>query len=95
MFVVNRGSGNGAPGPSIVTFDLSANNLGSFPVTDPSSVYGTIDVDLTKPLPPDQLKEVAEAFLKWKVIFFRGQHLDHAQRIDAHRREVVVHVSGE
>ena len=36
-------------------------------------------VDLTKPLPPEQLKEVREAFLKWKVIFFRGQHLDHAQ----------------
>ena len=24
-------------------------------------------VDLTKPLPPDQLKEVRAAFLKWKV----------------------------
>ena len=36
---------------------------------------------LTEPLPPDQLNEVREAFLKWKVIFFRGQHLDHAQHV--------------
>lgn len=38
-------------------------------------------VDLRKPLPPDQLKEVRDAFLKWKVVFFRGQHLDHAQHV--------------
>jgi Taurine catabolism dioxygenase TauD, TfdA family len=38
-------------------------------------------VDLTKPLPPDQLEEVRNAFLKWKVVFFRGQHLDHAQHV--------------
>ncbi len=38
-------------------------------------------VDLTKPLPPEQLKEVRDAFLKWKVVFFRGQHLDHAQHV--------------
>src|SRR5258705_1575264 len=36
-------------------------------------------VDLSKPLPPQQFKEVRDAFLKWKVVFFRGQHLDHAQ----------------
>jgi taurine dioxygenase len=38
-------------------------------------------VDLAKPLPPQQLREVREAFLKWKVVFFRGQHLDHAQHV--------------
>ena len=38
-------------------------------------------VDLSKPLPPQQLKEVRDAFLKWKVVFFRGQHLDHAQHV--------------
>src|SRR5882724_5011782 len=38
-------------------------------------------VDLSKPLPPEQLKEVREAFLRWKVVFFRGQHLDHAQHV--------------
>lgn len=39
------------------------------------------DVDLRKPLPADQLKEVREAFLKWKVVFFRGQHLNHEQHV--------------
>jgi taurine dioxygenase len=38
-------------------------------------------VDLTKPLPPQQLREVRDAFLKWKVVFFRNQHLDHAQHV--------------
>src|SRR5215471_5660162 len=38
-------------------------------------------VDLTKPLPPRQVKEVRDAFLKWKVVFFRNQHLDHAQHV--------------
>src|SRR6516162_10628971 len=31
-------------------------------------------VDLSKPLPPEQVKEVRDAFLKWKVVFFRGQN---------------------
>jgi hypothetical protein len=38
-------------------------------------------VDLSKPLTPEQLKEVRDAFLKWKVVFFRGQNLDHAQHV--------------
>jgi taurine dioxygenase len=38
-------------------------------------------VDLKKPLPPEQLHEVRQAFLKWKVVFFRDQHLDHAQHV--------------
>src|SRR5947209_16999797 len=38
-------------------------------------------VDLSKPLPPEQLKQVRDAFLKWKVVFFRGQNLDHAQHV--------------
>src|SRR6476646_6931420 len=38
-------------------------------------------VDLTKPLPLEHLKEVRDAFLKWKVVFFRGQSLDHAQHV--------------
>ena len=29
-------------------------------------------VDFAKPLPAQQLEEVREAFLKWRVIFFRG-----------------------
>ena len=38
-------------------------------------------VDMTKALPPLQVKEVRGAFLKWKVVFFRNQHLDHAQHV--------------
>src|SRR3954454_9646642 len=38
-------------------------------------------VDLSKPLPPEQVKEVRDAFLKCKVVFFRGQNLDRAQHV--------------
>lgn len=38
-------------------------------------------VDLSKPLPPEQLTAVRQAFLKWKVVFFRDQRLDHAQHV--------------
>ena len=38
-------------------------------------------VDLKQPLTPQQVNEVRDAFLKWKVIFFRDQHLDHAQHV--------------
>ena len=38
-------------------------------------------IDLTRPLPEAQLQAVRDAFLKWKVVFFRGQHLDHAQQV--------------
>jgi len=38
-------------------------------------------VDFKRPLSPEQAKEVRNAFLKWKVVFFRGQHLDHAEHV--------------
>lgn len=38
-------------------------------------------IDLKQPLPPATLKEVRDAFVTWKVVFFRGQHLDHAQHV--------------
>jgi alpha-ketoglutarate-dependent taurine dioxygenase len=38
-------------------------------------------VDLSRALSPEQVKEVRDAFVKWKVIFFRGQNLDHAQHV--------------
>src|ERR1051325_4604812 len=38
-------------------------------------------VVLTRPLPPEQLKAARDAFLKWKVVFFRDQHLDHTQHV--------------
>ena len=30
-------------------------------------------VDITRPLPPEQVRDIRAALLKWKVIFFRGQ----------------------
>src|ERR1700739_1392556 len=46
----------------------------------------TRGVGLPKPLPPQQVKEVRDAFLKWKVVFFRNQHLDHAQHVAVARQ---------
>src|SRR5271168_5590599 len=43
-------------------------------------------VDLSRPLPSEQLKEVRDAFLKWKVVFFRDQSLDHAQHVGMARQ---------
>jgi len=37
--------------------------------------------DLRRPLPAPQLAAIRAAFLKWKVVFFRDQHLDHAQHV--------------
>ena len=38
-------------------------------------------VDLTRPLPDGIVWEIRDALLRWKVIFFREQHLDHRQHI--------------
>ena len=38
-------------------------------------------VDLSQTLHDDAVKEIREALLKWKVIFFRGQNIDHAAQI--------------
>lgn len=38
-------------------------------------------VDLSRPLSPRQLQDVRAAFLKWKVVFFRDQNLDHTQHV--------------
>lgn len=43
-------------------------------------------VDLTRPLSQRTVDEIRAAFLKWKVVFFRGQHLDHAQHVAFARR---------
>lgn len=42
-------------------------------------------VDLSRPLPPAHVKAVRDALLKWKVVFFRDQKLDHASHIAAAR----------
>lgn len=38
-------------------------------------------VDLTRPLASDTVAEIRAALLEWKVVFFHGQSLDHAQHI--------------
>jgi len=38
-------------------------------------------VDLSRPLSVEQTRAVRDAFLKWKVVFFRGQNLDHSQHV--------------
>ncbi len=37
--------------------------------------------DLARPLPSQTVAEIRAALLEWKVVFFRGQSLDHAQHI--------------
>jgi taurine dioxygenase len=38
-------------------------------------------VDLTQTLALQTVKEIWAALLKWKVVFFRAQHIDHAQHV--------------
>jgi taurine dioxygenase len=42
-------------------------------------------VDLSRPLPPAHVQAVRAALLRWKVVFFRDQNLDHAKHIAAAR----------
>jgi taurine dioxygenase len=43
-------------------------------------------VDLSRPLPPEQVRDIRAAWLKWKVVFFRGQPMTHRQQIDFSRQ---------
>ncbi|MDH3738297.1 MAG: TauD/TfdA family dioxygenase [Alphaproteobacteria bacterium] len=43
-------------------------------------------VDLTRPLPPEQVRDIRAAWLKWKVVFFRDQPMTHRQHIDFSRQ---------
>jgi len=38
-------------------------------------------VDLTQPLPDEQVRDIRGALLKWRVVFFRDQTMTHAQHI--------------
>ena len=42
-------------------------------------------VDLSRPLPPEHVSAVRNALLRWKVVFFRDQSLDHQGHIAAAR----------
>src|ERR1700728_5461195 len=39
------------------------------------------DIDISRPLAPEQVAAIRDALHRYKVIFFRGQHLDHASQI--------------
>jgi len=43
-------------------------------------------VDLSRPLSPAEVEQIWEALLKWKVVFFRDQILDHDRHIAMARR---------
>jgi taurine dioxygenase len=43
-------------------------------------------VDLTRPLPPEQIRDIRATWLKWKVVFFRDQLMTHRQHIDFSRQ---------
>ncbi|MDQ8034629.1 taurine dioxygenase [Bordetella genomosp. 1] len=38
-------------------------------------------VDLRQPLAPHQVAAIRQALARWKVVFFRDQHIDHAQHL--------------
>lgn len=40
-----------------------------------------VGADLGRPLSPFEVESVRSALLRWKVVFFRDQHLDHAGQI--------------
>src|SRR4051794_36059365 len=42
-------------------------------------------VDLSRPLPPEHVSAIRSALLRWKVVFFRDQPMDHRQHIAAAR----------
>lgn len=43
-------------------------------------------VDLSRPLGEPSIRRIRDALLQWKVVFFRDQHLDHAQHVSFARQ---------
>ena len=43
-------------------------------------------VDLRRPLPPEQVRDIRAALLKWKVVFFRDQPMNHRQHVEFSRQ---------
>ncbi len=66
-----------------VTLATSQNAPESISITPLAMTIGAEigGVDLTKPLPEQQVKDIWATLLRWKVVFFRDQHLDHAQHV--------------
>ncbi len=42
--------------------------------------------DLTRPLPPAQVRDIRATLLKWRVVFFRDQPMTHRQHVDFTRQ---------
>ncbi|MCB0994951.1 MAG: TauD/TfdA family dioxygenase [Acidimicrobiales bacterium] len=66
---------------------MSTNPTADLGLIDVQPVSGNIGaeivgVDLAQPLAPDAVAEIRAALLRWKVIFFRGQHISPAQHIE-------------
>jgi alpha-ketoglutarate-dependent taurine dioxygenase len=60
--------------------DAAYDSIGVHPVT--LHIGAEIDgVDLTRPLPDEQVSDIKAALNKWKVVFFRDQFIDHAQHV--------------
>ncbi len=62
------------------TSDLSSSGLTISPL---SGFTGALidGADLSVPLPHEQLEAIRAALHRWKVVFFRGQELDHASQV--------------
>jgi len=61
----------------------SVQQAGAVQVT-PMSIHAGAEiagVDLSRPLPPEQVSAIRAALLRWKVVFFRDQPLDHRRHI--------------
>jgi alkyl sulfatase len=43
-------------------------------------------VDLSRPLAPPQVRDIRAALLKWKVVFFRDQPMNHRQHVEFARQ---------
>ena len=43
-------------------------------------------VDLSRPLAPEQVRDIRAALVRWKVVFFRDQPMNHRQHIDFSRQ---------
>jgi taurine dioxygenase len=53
-------------------------------VVKPTSTFTGAEiegVDLSKPLSDEIIRDIRNALLKWKVVFFRNQNLDHAGQV--------------
>lgn len=74
---------------SVQIAPMSASDASAAVEVLPMSIHAGAEirgVDLSRPLPPAQIRAVRAALLRWKVVFFRGQKLDHRTHIAAARQ---------